>query len=98
MCDLKTGTFSCTFSSDVTPSSPNVKISVIDDKKKISPAVSLHEQPESLFGLAEKYVAVESVIYLSDQIRGLKSSILDYLPQGKRVIFEEYESQVDRDI
>ena len=71
-----------------------MQITGIVDLPTLSPAVTLNEQPESLFGLAEKYVAVESLVYLTNQITELRPFILEFLPKDKRVIFEEYESQV----
>eukprot|EP00095_Tigriopus_kingsejongensis_P008145 snap_masked-scaffold196_size269943-processed-gene-1.9 protein:Tk08145 transcript:snap_masked-scaffold196_size269943-processed-gene-1.9-mRNA-1 annotation:"coiled-coil domain-containing protein 132" len=68
------------------------QITGIVNLPELSPMVNL-SHPESLFGLLEKFVAVESAVYLSKQIFILKGDISNCLPSDKKSIFSNYESQ-----
>ena len=64
------------------------------DLPSLSPAVSSTSQAENLFGLPERFIAVESAIYLASQFKELKPKILEFLPKDKTVVVEEYDEQV----
>ena len=53
--------------------------------------------PETLYGIAERTISSESVVYLIKQFRKLKPLILKSIPQDEDEIFnsvDEYYSQV----
>ena len=55
--------------------------------------------PETLFGLAERTISSESVVYLIKQFRKLKALILKSIPQDEEEIFksiDEYYHQVEK--
>ncbi|XP_059085290.1 syndetin-like isoform X2 [Tigriopus californicus] len=64
----------------------------IVDLPELSPTVQM-DQPESLFGLQEKLVAVESAVYLAKQIQSLKGDILQCVTNDQRSLVDTYESQ-----
>lgn len=65
----------------------------IVDLPDLSPTVQM-DQAESLFGLQEKLVAVESAVYLAKQIQSLKGDILQCVSHDQRSLVDNYESQV----
>lgn len=64
----------------------------IVDLPDLSPTVQM-DQAESLFGLQEKLVAVESAVYLAKQIQSLKGDILQCVSHDQRSLVDNYESQ-----
>ena len=67
----------------------------IVDLPCLSPAVEeTRTAAESLFGLAERFIAVESAVYLAAQFRELKAKIMEFLPQDKGIVVQEYDEQV----
>ena len=53
--------------------------------------------PDSLYGLAERTISTESVVYLIKQFRKLKALILKSIPQNENDIYssiDDYYQQV----
>ena len=53
--------------------------------------------PDSLYGLAERTISTESVVYLIKQFRKMKSLILKSIPQDENDIYssiDDYYQQV----
>ena len=52
--------------------------------------------PETLFGLGEKFVAVESTVFFAAQFANLKNIMAEFLPEEERTLLDEYEQNVSR--
>ena len=52
--------------------------------------------PETLFGLAEKFAAVESAVFLSKQFSAIVPTMLGFLPEEKKPLVQEYQEKVMR--
>lgn len=59
----------------------------------ISPTVD-YAQPDSLFGLQERFAAAESALYLVAQFRQLKENIERCLPPETENVLDLYQEQV----
>ena len=51
---------------------------------------SSYSRPEDLFGLEEKYVAIESVLYLGKQLQKLQDTMEKCSPFAERALIENY--------
>jgi hypothetical protein len=70
----------------------------VDDRRDhvhqphISPAVDLHQR-ETLFGLVERVVATESLMFLADQFKLLQQRLEDAIPPAKKAFLQQFFSQ-----
>lgn len=56
--------------------------------------VASAEHPETLFGLAEKFVAAESTVFLAKQLSALLPVLLGFLPEEEQALVQEYKEKV----
>lgn len=52
------------------------------------------KKPEKLHGLAERIVAVESLVFLSKQYEFLQEYLEHLVPQTNRIILQQFFAQV----
>ena len=72
----------------------HVRLANMDQMQK---NIESMNSPETLYGLAERTISTESVIYLMKQFRKFKSLILKSIPQDKNDIYssiDDYYHQV----
>lgn len=70
--------------------------SEVSKNKISSPALSLcvdKENPEQLFGLTEKLVATESLVFLAEQTELLQPHLEALIPSTKRAFLQQFYSQ-----